>query len=194
MKKVNFYISEVIMKIILSFAIFFTFSTLAQVDLSEKEKIEQQREVNRKEDALRNEAMKPNEKYKNQPTIQANIDSTSTFDVDHSAFSYIVQSEKDNLITGIKFSGAFSAGFLKEQQKDKYFRLLAGVELPIDLEMPIKNLVPFAGGGFQFGSGLSLYGNIGLDYRIQKWLKVQFGVNFDTSHSLASILGLGLTW
>lgn len=182
------------MKLLLALTFFFAFSVKAQVDLSDKEKLEQQRESNRKEDALRNEATKPNEKFKNQPMPQLNIDSTSTFDVDHSAFSYIIQTEKNNLVTGIKFSGAFSASFLQEQQKDKYFRLLAGVELPIDFELPLKNLVPFAGGGFQFGSGLSLYGNIGLDYRIQKWLKFQFGINVDTSHSVGSILGLGLTW
>lgn len=182
------------MKLIITIAILFSFSIEAQVDLSEKEKIEQQRESNRKADALRDDAVKPNEKWKAQQPIQAHTDSTATFSVDHSSFGYSVQTEKDNVVTGIKFSGAFSAGFFKEQKKDQNYRLLAGVELPIDAELPLRNLVPFAGGGFQFGSGLSLYGNIGLDYRIQEWFKIQLGVNYDTSHMLGSILGLGLTW
>jgi opacity protein-like surface antigen len=181
------------MKFLLASLILLGINASAQVDMSEKEKLEQQREVNRKEDALRNEALKANEKSSTQPRF--NIEDTGAqFDVDHSTFSYTSLSEKDNLATGIKFSGAFCASILNETQEKKNIRIMVGVELPFEADLPSYKLVPFAGGGLQIGSGLSLYGNIGLDYRLAKWFKIQAGANFDTQHNFGAIVGAGLTW
>lgn len=165
----------------------------AQVDMSEKEKLEQQREVQRKQESLQNEALKANEKPSTQKTF--NIEDTgSQFDVDHSSLAFSSISESENTSTGIKFSGAFCASILTEQKDKKNIRIMAGIELPIEAELPLNNLVPFAGGGIQIGSGLSLYGNIGLDYRLTKWFKIQAGGNFDTKHNAGAIIGAGLTW
>jgi hypothetical protein len=165
----------------------------AQVDMSQKEQIEQQRESNRKQDALSDEARKANPKASQTP--QFHIEDTGTqLDVDHSAFSYSVISESDNTAEGIKFSGAFMAAIYTEKKKDKNYRLLAGAELPMDIDLDIRNLVPFWGAGFQFGSGFSLYGNLGLDLRLTNWFKIQLGANFDSQHGSGALLGAGLTW
>lgn len=50
------------MRIIGLFILLYTTASLAQVDMSETEKLQKTREANRKEDALRDEALKPNEK------------------------------------------------------------------------------------------------------------------------------------
>lgn len=165
----------------------------AQVDMSEKEKIEQQRENQRKQESLQNEALKANEKPSALKTF--NIENTgSQFDVDHSSLAFSSIFESENTSTGVKFSGAFCASILSEQKDKKNTRIMVGLELPFEAELPLNNLVPFAGGGLQIGSGLSLYGNIGLDYRITKWFKIQGGANFDTKHTSGAIIGAGLTW
>ena len=166
----------------------------AQVDMSEKEKIEQQRSNQRQQDALRDSALKPNERATTPAPAALNIDSSAQFDVDHSSLGYSMLFESDNAAAGVKFSGAFTVAVYNETKKEKKSRLMVGLELPIDVELPIRNVVPFAGGGLQFGSGLSLYGNTGLDYRLAKWFKLQFGVNFDTQHQAGGIIGAGLTW
>lgn len=165
----------------------------AQVDMSEKEKIEQQRNENLKQDALKNEALKPNTKTTSQATYTIE-DTGANFEVDHSALGYSYISESDNQLEGVKFSGAFSVAIYNEKKKDKHVRIMAGVELPIENDFFPNRLVPFGGGGFQFGAGFSLYANLGLDYRILKWFKLQAGLNFDSSHNLGTIIGAALTW
>lgn len=182
------------MYILIIFTILFGLPIMAQVDMSQKEKLEQQRETNRKEDALRDSAVKPNAPSSIPAPVKANIDSNVQLDVDHSAFGYSVLTESENPLTGIKFSGAFVAGFYQEQKKDKMYRLLAGVELPIDLDMVSGHLVPFAGGGFQIGSKTGIYANAGLDIRLTKWFKIQAGGNYIIGNDLSAILGAALTW
>lgn len=71
---------------------------------------------------------------------------------------------------------------------------MVGIELPLEVEMPLRNIVPFAGGGIQFGSGLSFYANAGLDLRLAKWFKLQIGANYDSEHTFGALVGTGLTW
>ena len=123
----------------------------AQVDMSEKEKLEQQREKNRQEDALRDSSLKPNETSSQPQAIPINIDPDAQLNVDHSALGYSSILIKGNPLVGIKFSGGFTAGFYQEQKLDKRYMLIAGVELPIDFDFLSKRILPFAGGGYQIG-------------------------------------------
>ena len=182
------------MRTLIIFAILFGLPLMAQVDMSEKEKIEQQRETNRKEDALRDSAVKPNAPSSVPAPVKVNIDPSAHFEVDHSAFGYSVLTESENPLTGIKFSGAFTAGFYQEQKKDKMYRIIAGVELPIDLDMGSGRFVPFAGGGFQIGSKSGIYINAGLDIRLTQWFKIQAGGNYVIGNDPSAILGAALTW
>lgn len=182
------------MRFFLLLAVFFALPLKAQVNMSEKEKIEKQREVNRKEDALKEETSKPNTPYSAPTTTRTNIDSNAKFEIDHSAFGYSILTEKENPLQGFKFSGAFTAGFYQEQKKDRLYRIIAGVELPIDLDMGLKQLVPFAGGGFQIGSKSGIYLNAGFDIRITHWFKIQAGGNYVIGNDPSAIFGASLTW
>ncbi len=182
------------MRLILT--VLFSFSVIAhaQVDMSQKEQIEQQRESDRKQDALRDSALTPNEKPAAAPRINLDIDSSAQFDVDHSSLGYSMIMENDNSATGIKLSGAFTVAIYNEQKNEKKTRLMVGLELPIDVELPVRDTVPFAGGGIQIGSGLSFYANAGLDFRLTKWFKLQAGANYDSEHTFGALAGAGLTW
>lgn len=178
------------------FSIFLFFSSIcfAQVDLSEQEKIQQQRDKVKQEDALRDSALKPNEKTNAPQVAPTGIDPDATFEVDHSALGYSLIAVNDNPLSGFKFSGAFTAGFYQEQKFDKRYLLVGGVELPIEIELPINNVVPFGGVGFQFGTDSTLYGDIGLDLRFVRWFKVQIGLHYPLGKDIYGLFGAALTW
>lgn len=174
--------------------LFFASISWAQVDQSETEKLNQIRESNRKEDALREDALRPNAKPEETKKIDVNIDSDSQFDVDHSALGFSVINVSENPLTGIKFSGAFSASFYQEQKQDKRYLLAAGVELPIDLDLPMRRVVPFWGAGFQFGIDGTIYADLGLDIRFLRWFKVQAGFHYPLGKEIYGLFGAALTW
>lgn len=182
------------MRLTLMITLLFSLAAHAQVDMSQKEQLEQQREHIRQQDAIKDAALKPNEKPAAPQQINLDIDSSAQFDVDHSSLGYSMIMENDNSAQGVKFSGAFTVAFLNEQKKEKKSRLMVGLELPVDVELPLRNAVPFAGGGMQIGSGLSFYVNAGLDIRLAKWFKLQAGANYDTEHTFGALVGAGLTW
>lgn len=105
-----------------------------------------------------------------------------------------ILTESENFLTGVKFSGAFTAGFYQEQKKDRMYRLIAGIELPVDLDMFSGRLLPFAGGGFQIGSKSGVYLNAGLDIRLTTWFKIQAGANYVIGNDPSAIIGAALTW
>jgi len=182
------------MRIIGLFILFYSVVGLAQVDMSETEKLQKIRDTNRKEDALREDSLKPNERQQEAKKFNISIDTHETFDVDHSAFGYSIINVGNNPLTGFKFSGAFSAGFYQEQKLETRYQLTAGVELPIDLDLPIRRSVPFWGVGFQFGIDSAIYADIGLDFRLAKWFKLQAGIHYPLSKEVYGIFGAALTW
>lgn len=180
--------------ILVSLVILFSVLANAQVDLSEQEKIQQQREKNRQEDALRESTSQPNAKPSDFKTVPVHIDSDAQLDVDHSAIGFSVIPINDNMLSGFKFSGGFTAGFYQEQKLDKKYALLAGVELPIDIELPLRNFVPFGGGGLQVGVDGGLYLDLGLDFRFVKWFKLQAGLHYVIGRDPTGVFGAALTW
>lgn len=106
-------------RIITVVLILFSVATHAQVDMSQKEQLEKQRETDRKQDALRDSALAPNEKPLTTTPVKFDTDSGATFDVDHSSLGYTMLLEKDNVAHGIKFSGAFTVAILNEQKQEK---------------------------------------------------------------------------
>lgn len=179
---------------LLMIALFSFNMSFAQVDLSEQEKIQQQREKNRQEDALRDSVSQPNSKPSDYKITPVQIDPDAQLDVDHSSFGYSIIAVKDNFLSGIKFSGGFTAGFYQEQKLNRNYALIAGVELPIDFELPIQNIKPFAGGGFQIGVQGGIYLDIGLDLRLLRWFKIQTGIHYVLGQNPIGILGTALTW
>lgn len=166
----------------------------AQVDMSETEKLDQVRESNRKEDALREDALKPNAKPEEAKRFNLNMDTNAQLDVDHTGFGYSVINVDDNPLTGVKFSGAFSAGFYQEQKLKKRYLLTGGVELPIELDLPFRRVMPFWGAGLQFGIDSALYGDIGVDIRLTKWFKLQAGIHYPIGKEVYGLFGAALTW
>lgn len=173
----------------------FTSQTLfAQVDMSEQEKIQQQRDKNRQEDALQDSARQANPKTSAPVVGPVNIDPSAQLDVDHSALGYSLIPTSDNTVSGIKFSGGFTAGFYQEQKLEKRYVLLAGVELPIETEMLPARIIPFGGGGLQVGGDGGLYVDLGLDFRLVNWFKLQGGVHYVVGRKANGLIGAALTW
>lgn len=174
--------------------VLFSTPALAQVDMSQKEQIEKQREQNRQQDALRDSAVAPNAPSAPPAPVVAHVDSDANFEVDHSALGYSMIFEGDNPLAGFKFSGAFTAGFYQEQKRDMNYRIIGGVELPLDIELPFRRAVPFAGGGVQVGSKTTVYVTAGIDFRFVDWFKLQVGAHYGIGKDFGAVAGAALTW
>lgn len=170
-----------------------SFNSFAQQKeyFSNQEKIQQQRDADRKENAMIDSVHRPNDPYK--PTVvNVPVNSDATFDINNSLFGYSKIFEGDKELSGIKVTGALNVGFYKVTNSKKSMRLVAGIELPaidIDHRSDI-----FMGGGFQFGDDTTIYLNGGYDFLITSWLKTQIGLNYGIGKELGPMINLGLSW
>jgi hypothetical protein len=170
-----------------------SFNVMAQQKeyFSNQEKIQQQRDLNRQENARIDEANKPNEPYK--PTnVNINIDSSAQFDIKNSFLGYSKIFEGDKEVSGIKVTGAMNVGFYKVTNSKKSIRLMGGIELPA-MDINERSDI-FMGGGLQFGDNSAFYLSSGYNFLITNWLKTQAGVHYGLGKDLGLMLNLGLSW
>jgi hypothetical protein len=162
--------------------------------LTNQEQIQQRREQDRKEDALRDSVYQPNPKSTPTQVNVSNIDPNATIEIDHKALAYGPIIEGDRVMMGYKFTSALALGLYKDQESERW-RLIAGVEMPAD--NLTDSLIWFVGGGGQLGGQgdtTSLYFNGGLDHRILSWFKLQYGLNWVMGGSFGAMLAGGLTF
>lgn len=170
-----------------------SFNVFAQNNgyFSNQEVIQQQKEKSRQENALINDALKPNEPSKNTP-VNIHIDSDATFDINNHLLGYSKIFEGDKELSGVKITGALNVAFYKVSNSKKSIRLVSGIELPV---MDISNRTSlFAGGGFQFGDDTTIYLSSGMDIMLLSWIKAQVGLNYGIGKNLGPMINIGLTW
>lgn len=165
---------------------------------SEQEKIQQRRESDRQEEALRKDALKPNEKYSptKVDTSTWGIDKNLQFEITNHLLGYSTIIEPDNTLQGVKITGIMNFAYYNSNEKDKTGRSKAryvfGLEFPIT---EINRRIEFWGGiGATLGDHTAMYLDAGLDYRIASWFKIQGGVNYNTARGLHPQISLGFVW
>lgn len=159
---------------------------------TEREKLQQTIEQNRKE--INNSSIPPNPKN-NQQTPKFNIEDNGVrYEITNHLFGYSIISEKDQSLSGIKITGFLNIAYynvkIKDNNKSKG-RLIFGIESPV---VDFKRSSIYAGGGMTIGDVTGIYLNTGIDYHLSSWFKLQGGLNYTTGSGVGPIFSAGFTW
>lgn len=187
-------------KLMLIFAILLTSVANAQnTNIQQHEATERQKEADRNERANTAEALKPNEKYKpTQVDVGSwGIDPNAYIEITNHLLGYSTILENDQTLTGIKITGLVNLAWYNitkksETQGRSKSRLVFGGEFPVyDIT---KRSLAWSGFGLTLGDVKSLYFDLGLEYRLANWFKIQGGVNYNMGVGINPQISLGLVW
>lgn len=126
------------------------------------------------------------------------IDSSVVFEINNHLLGYSVISNSDVSLSGIKVTGLMNVAYYSpskefdENGNETKGRFVFGFETPmIDIT---RQFAVFGGFGATLGDARGIYFDVGLDYRILRFLKAQAGFNYNTDGEFAPQLSAGLTW
>lgn len=194
------------LKVLLTFVFLFSIKTLAQTtgtntQIHAQEAIEKQKAADRQESANTNNALNPNEKSKPTQidTSTWGLDSNVTFEITNHLLGYSTITESEQTLNGLKMTGLVNFAYYNVNKKNSNSsnekskaRYVFGLEAPIaDLT---RRLTLWCGGGATLGDAKGLYLDLGLDFRILTWFKLQGGMNYNSVGSFSPQLSLGLVW
>lgn len=193
-------------QLLFSVIFFFSFFSLAQTtgtntQIHRQEAIEKQKEADRREEAVRNNALQPNQK--SQPTkvdtSSWGLDPNVTFEINNHLLGYSTILESEKTLSGFKITGLINFAYYNVTKKDtttsterSKARYVFGFETPIaDLS---SRMVLWSGLGGTLGDAKGLYVDLGLDFRFFSWLKIQGGMNYNSTGLLSPQISFGLVW
>lgn len=125
------------------------------------------------------------------------MDSGTRYDITNHLLGYSVIMEEDQTLTGVKLTGVINAAYYKAETTTSTGRsegrFVLGFEFPVyDIS---RRLEAFSGIGATFGDRTGLYLDVGVDFYLTSWAKIQAGVNMNTGYGgIAPQLSAGLTW
>lgn len=174
----------------------FAQSTGTNIPIQQQEAIQKQRESDRREEALRNDALAPN--AKSTPT-KVDVStwglSDTKFEITNHLFGYSTIVQSDQTLQGVKLTGVMNLAYYQTEKKTEtgrsQGRFVFGLEFPL---IDLTNRINFWSGlGATLGDTKGLYLDAGLDYRIASWFKLQGGANYN-SGEFAPQVSLGFVW
>ncbi|MCK6600068.1 MAG: hypothetical protein L6Q37_17020 [Bdellovibrionaceae bacterium] len=193
-------------RLLFSMIFFFSFFSLAQTtgtntQIHRQEAIEKQKESDRKEEAVRSNALQPNQK--SQPTkidtSSWGLDPNITFEINNHLLGYSTILESEKTLSGFKITGLINFAYYNVTKKEtpsaserSKARYVFGFETPIaDLT---SRIVLWSGFGGTLGDAKGLYVDLGLDFRIFSWFKAQGGMNYNSTGTFSPQISLGIVW
>ncbi len=166
--------------------------------IQNQEKIEQQRQKDAQERANTAEALKPNEKSAptKVDTSSWGIDPNVTFEITNHLFGYSVIKEDNQTLQGVKITGIVNIAYYKAETLTdtgrSQGRFVFGFEFPT---YDISNrLQLWTGLGATLGDRKAFYLDLGVDYRLFSWFKLQAGANYNSAYGIAPQASVGFVW
>lgn len=167
--------------------------------IHQQEQIQRQKDADRAMDRLSDQVGKPNS-----PSTPTKVD-TSTwgldpdvkFEITNHLFGYSTLVESEQTLQGLKITGLVNLGFYSSSQKTatnrSQSRFVMGIEFPL---FDITNRInAWSGVGLTLGDRRALYVDLGFDYRILNWLKVQAGANYNSDYgNVSPQVSIGYVW
>jgi hypothetical protein len=193
------------MQKMLSFILlFFSIQSLAQFtgtqnSTHQHEATEQQKADDRIENANREQALKPNQKSTptTVDTSKWGIDPNVQFEITNHLFGYSTIMESEQTLTGVKLTGLVNIAYYNIKKKEptterNKSRFVFGFETPM---YDFTNRFHFWGGlGLTLGDAKGMYVDLGLEYQILSWFKVQGGFNYNSDGGTYPQASLGFVW
>ena len=112
---------------------------------------------------------------------------------------YSTISEAEQTLSGVKLTGLVNFAYYNVTKKNSTntnerskARYVFGIESPI--EDLTSRIVLWGGLGATLGDARGLYLDLGLDFRVFSWFKIQGGANYNTIGSLSPQISLGFVW
>lgn len=183
------------------FTIITLFSSIAfsQVNMSEHEKVEQQKSKDRQEMRNTEEALKPNEKYNPTKfdTGSLNIDPNLQIEITNHLLGYSLIMEEDRTLNGVKLTGLMNVAYYNVTEKNesstrKKGRLVFGLEFPV---MEVSQRIGiFTGFGGTLGDATALYLDVGTDIYATSWFKIQGALNYTSGKGIGTMINAGFSW
>lgn len=177
----------------------FAQTTGTNTQIHTQESIERQKAADRQERANTENALKPNER-----SLPTKVDvsswglSDTKFDITNHLLGYSTILDSDKTLSGVKITGIINFAYYNITKKNadpnerSKARYVFGFETPfVDLT---SRIVLWGGLGGIMGDTKALYADLGLDFILFSWFKIQGGMNYTTTGSLAPQISLGLVW
>lgn len=125
------------------------------------------------------------------------IDSQTQFEISNHLFGYSTIIESGQTLKGVKITGFVNVAFYNAETLTETGRSQG--RLVFGLEIPIYNftnrLGAWTGLGLTLGDRQGFYLDLGVDYRIMSWFKIQAGANWNSKYGgLAPQVSLGFVW
>lgn len=173
--------------------------TGTQTSTHQHEATEQQKAADRIENANREQALKPNEKSKptTVDTSKWGIDPNVQFQITNHLLGYSTIMESEQTLTGVKITGLVNFAYYNVKKKEatterSKARYVFGLESPL---YDFTNRFHFWGGmGLTLGDARGLYVDLGLEYQILSWFKIQGGFNYNSDGGTYPQASLGFVW
>jgi len=184
-----------ILTLFLSLNAFAQYGAQNSSGFTEREKQQQQVERNRKE--VNDSYVGPNQKSSQTQMPNLNIDPDLSFQISNHLLGASTILEKDKTLTGVKLTGVLNLAYYNIKYKEeplsnkKKGRLVFGVELPF---YDFKRGSAFSGVGLSLGDSQGMYVDLGADYYLTSWFKVQGGLNWNSNIGINPMISLGFTW
>ncbi|MBL7543718.1 MAG: hypothetical protein JNL11_07865 [Bdellovibrionaceae bacterium] len=182
------------------------FNSLAQTtgtntQIHTHESIEKKKADDRQESANTSSALQPNQK--SEPTrvdvSSWGLDQDLKFEITNHLLGYSTILETEQTLSGIKITGLVNFAYYNVTKKNllnpnerSKGRYVFGIESPL---MDLSRRFVFWGGiGATMGDAKGLYLDLGLDFRIFSWFKLQGGVNYHSTGNVCPQISVGLVW
>lgn len=194
------------LKLLTAIMFFFSINSYAQftgtnTPSHQHEATEQQKAADRIENAQREDALKPNSKSTptKVDTSTWGLDPNLTFEITNHLFGYSTILESEQTLSGFKITGFMNFAYYNVKKKNSdnsnersKSRYVFGIESPIvDLT---NRLILWGGFGGTMGDAKGLYVDLGLDYILTSWFKIQGGVNYNSTGLISPQISLGFVW
>jgi len=179
----------------------FAQTTGTNTQIHTQEAVEKQKAADRQESANTNNALQPNEKSKPTKidTSRWGLDPNVNFEITNHLLGYSTISETEQSLSGVKLTGLINFAYYNVNKKNSNntnerskARYVFGIESPI--EELTSRIILWGGIGATLGDARGLYLDLGLDFRIFSWFKIQGGANYNTIGSLSPQISLGFVW